>query len=410
MGHATMKLGRFTVRFRYPKTPQVLLLEASKSPHMWSVCDGLVVEPYDLANRQIFLRVKYLFYLFVFARRAPRMAALLCARLRSQDIGVLLSLENHDKFNKLDSRHPRRSRRVDTSRTLFDEVSELLPDLKIVSIQHGQELRRFALGKPKKNVTLLCWGNWTARNFPIFGRNEREFVPVGPLIDSLYRVLKPADLPKDAEICLVSTVKGKDWWGPEIGERRKGYEALVSHLATFAEERGLVVNVALTIDRDQYGPGDAESERNWFKERLGPSVVFTEPSVMSGDRSISLAGRHEPRYVKERYATYLLCDRAKVTIGMTSSVLWESFGRGNRLLAVNHTDNAVYDFPIAGLWSMRSPTYDEFAERLDLLLAMSEVEWKEISGEARRDLITFDEARPPREAINQYLKASIPGF
>lgn len=402
-----MRLGRFDVLLRYPKKPQALLLEASKSPHMWTVCDGVMVEPYNLADRRIILRPRYLFHLALFSRRTNRMAALLCARLKAQNVEVLLSLENHDKFNKLDPKNPRRNRRVDTSKTLFDEVSEQMPTLRILSVQHGQELRRFALDRPRKNVTLLCWGDWTARNFPKFGRNESEFVPVGPLIDGLYRGMKPTDLPKDLAICLVSTVKGKDWWGPVVGERRHGYEVLVQHLARFAEERHLPINVALTIDRDQYGPGDADAERQWFFDRLGRNVVFTEPSVLSGDPKIELGGRFQPRYVKERYATYVLCDRASVTLGMTSSVLWESFGRGNKVLAVNHTDNSAFDFPIPGFWSMRQPSYEEFSLRLAAMLSMSDVEWGHMAGDAQRDLITYDAKYPPNVAINNFLKACL---
>jgi len=402
-----MRVGRFGLRVRYPKRPEVLLLEASKSPHLWSVCKGLVVEPYDLANRQIFLRPKFLLHLIWFSCRTTRMAALLCARLKSQRIPVLLSLENHDKFNKLDLAHPWRSRRVDTSRTLFDEVSSQLPALPILSIQHGQELRRFSDNRPKKNVTLLCWGDWTSRNFPKFGRNERAFLPVGPLIDGLYRELRPATLSKDVPICFVSTVKGREWWGLEVGERRRGFETLAGYLARYARERKLIVNIALTIDRDQYGIGDADAERKWFADRFGNACEFTEPSVMSGDPRIELDGGRQPRYVKERYATYVLCDRAVITLGMTSSVLWESFGRGNKVLAVNHTENSTFDFPIPGMWSMRNPTFEEFSERLDALISMSDVEWHRHSSDARRDLITYDPNSPPHILINRTIKSFV---
>lgn len=402
-----MKVGRFNLRISYPPKPQALLLESNKSPHMWNVCAGVRVEGYELRDRVLILRPRFVFGLLKYSRKTTHMAAMLCARIWSQKIPVLLSLDNHDKFNKVDPNHPRRYRRVNRDRTLFDEVSSQIPKLKILSVQHGQELRRLPVGRPKKNVTLLCWGEWSARNFPRFGRNESHFVTVGALTDGLYRSVRPQNIAKNVRICLVSTVKGKDWWGDTKWERRDGYETLVNHLAQFAESNGHTVHVALTVDRDQYGPTDAESERRWFLERLGPTIQFTEPSLMSGDAAVSFAGRHEPQHLKERYASYYLSDRSEITIGMSSSVLWESFGRGNKMLAVNQTDNEVYDFPIDGFWSLRRPSYLEFAERMNLILNMPQDVWFVKTQVAQRELVDYREESPPAVVINQMLREAV---
>lgn len=402
-----MRFLRFDFRLKYPMRPDAFLLEARKSPHVWSVCEGLNVSAYDLNERVIILRPRYLFALIWFALRTTRMAALLCARVWSQQIHVIFGLENHDKFNYLEQGRRLRNWRTDTSRTLFDDVSRMIPGLQIFSIQHGQELRRFPKERPKKNVTLLCWGPWTAENFSGFGRNESRFLAVGPLIDGLYRGIRPELIEKTVPICLVSTVKGKDWWGEVIGERRNGYEILVGYLARFAAAHSTAVHVALTIDRDQYGVGDADAERKWFLDRLGPETQFTEPSLMSGDPNVELAGRREPRYVKERYATYFLCDRSQITLGMCSSVLWESFGRGNKILAVNPTTNSIYDFPIAGPWSMGQVTYEEFEHRLLALISMSDDEWLTISASARSELIAYNSEEPPHRKIRNLLIEAI---
>ena len=399
-----MRIGRFAVRFRYPPKPDLLLVEVQRSPQLWSVCDDLDCEAYPLTERLIILRFRYVFYLLWFAVRTHRMAALLCARVRSQGIRVVVTMENHDKFNKLDPSHPERNNRRDPNRTLFDDVTKQVPELKVFLIQHGQELRRFSTTRSAKDVTLFCWGDWTARNFPMFGRNEKHFISVGALVDGLYRLIRPSVEVKDVSICLVSTVKGKSWWGSEIDERRKGYEQLAAYVHRFSTEESRVVNVALTIDRDQYGVGDAESERKWFLDRLGESIQFTEPSLLFGDQNFTDHGRQTPRYVKERYASYFLSDRAEMTLGMTSSVLWESFGRGNKVLAVNLTDNPIYDFPISGIWSMRQPSYEQFAARMRQLLAMPQHDWLELTREARFDLVAYREDAPPHVLINQHLR------
>lgn len=400
-----MKVGKYRFHFKYPPRPQVLLLyiSARKSDFMWRVCDGITVEAYDLTERRLFLRPKYLFWLIRYAARMSRMAAMLAARISSQHISVLLAAENHDvaTHGKISSNGQ------SISVTLFDEITSGIPHLRLISVQHGQELRRLNTNSQTKRWTLLCWGEWAAHNFRAFGRMEEKFVPVGPLIDGLYRQLRSESITKDNSICLISTVKGKQWWGQQPGERQLGYERLVQQLSRYAKENDLNVYVALTIDRDQFGPNDAESERNWFLERLGPNVLFTEPKVLSGDRNIRLDGRLEPRYIRERYATYFLSDRSEVTIGMASSALWESFGRGNKIYAVNHTSNPAYDFPVEGFWTKRHPSYEEFSESLSRLLRMSELEWKKISGSARDYLITYDSSDPPDRKINRFVRATI---
>ena len=389
-----MKVGRFTLKFRYPPRPDVILLEADKSPHLLSACENLSVEVYRSADRLVVVRPKYLVLLVYYWLRSTRMAALLCARLESQKIRVLIGMENYDK----------RYRKGDTSRTILEDVTEQIPQLRAFLVQHGQELRRFPLNRVRKRVELFCWGNWVAQNYPRFGRNDLSYISSGALIDGLYRSVRPSIVPRDVGICYVSTVKDSSWWGSETGERRLGFEKLTEYLKTLAESMQVDVHVALTIDRDQNKEEDESSlERNWFLERLGREIQFNEPSFLFGNQDVSHQGRTTPQYVKERYSTYFLSDRSELTLGMASSVLWESFGRGNKILAVNLTDNELYDFPISGLWSMRQPTYEDFALRVQQLMQMPQEQWLNLTKEARFDLVAYREYEPPHKLINKYL-------
>lgn len=393
-----MKIGRFNIGFRYPPKPDLLLLEADKSPHLLSVCEGLSFEIYRSVDRMLIVRPRYVFLLLHYMRRTTRMAALLCARLECQKIRVLIGMENYDKFY----------RKGDRSRTLLDDVTVQIPQLRAFLVQHGQELRRLPTGRAKKNVELFCWGSWVARNYPRLGRNEQLFTPTGALIDGLYRSIRPAVIARDLKVCYVSTVKDSSWWGDEVGERRFGYETLTRYLSDFQRTALVDIHVALTIDRDQNPDVDETAlERKWFLERLGKSIQFSEPSLLFGDQNINDHGRKTPRYVKERYATYFLSDRAELTLGMTSSVLWESFGRGNKVLAVNLTDNEVYDFPIPGIWSMRQPSYKAFTERMQQLLAMPQDDWLNLTQAARFDLVAYQEDEPPHVQINKRLHSAL---
>lgn len=393
-----MKVGRFTLTFRYPKKVEVLLLEADKSPHLTRCCDGLTTDVHISANRLVVLRPRFLWFAWKFFRQTTRIASLLAARLQSQRIPMLLSMENYNKFNK----------NGDSSKTLLDDVSSVVPNVKLYLVQHGQELRRLPYRSPMKNSTLFCWGDWTRANFPSFGRNEETFLTVGPLIDGLYRTIRPVPIEVQNDICLVSTVKDESWWGAHKTERSAAFETLVEFVARYSSIHRVGVTVALTIDRDQ-NPEEDESaiEKMWFEKRLGSMVKFSEPSLLFGKSDKGHQGRVTPTYVKERYSTYYLCDSSRVTIGAASSVLWESFGRGNRLLSVNCSRNSNFDFPIPGVWSLANPTYSEFEERLHLILRYTDEEWIVESRDSMCNLVYFDPENPPHQMINGVLRQNL---
>jgi hypothetical protein len=351
----------------------------------------------DTQDRRVTLRPKFIYWLLRYWQKGSRLAAWIAATSQVTGARVILGMDNFD-LNQHSKSGP----------TLYEELGSILPNVEILSIQHGQELRRFTPSDRKKRVKLLCWGDWVSENFPKFGRTEGEFVSVGALVDGLYRKERPAAIEKDVKICLISTIKDRTWWGSEIGERRSGYESLVEYLRLFAQARGISPHVALTIRRDQNTELDEVTiERNWFLERLGGEINFTEPKLIFGSPHPQIGELRQPKHIFERYSTYYLCDRSEVTLGMTSSVLWESFGRGNKVLAVNLTDNPIYDFPIPGVWSMRQPTYAKFENRLQELLRMPDEQWEQESREARNHLMTYNPDCPPHVEINQEIKRAL---
>lgn len=382
------------MRYRFvlgsPGRFDVLCLQGHLSEFVRKGLQGLEVCELNLEARVVYIHPRFLMSLSKYFRRVSRLAAAVLATAECCRARVVVSMENFD----LNQHNP-------GGETLLGELARARPDLKIFSIQHGQELRRFPSGRPTKNVTLLCWGDWVAENFPRMGRNEASYVSVGALVDGLYREMKPLKIEKDVDLCFISTIKGPEWWGASIAERRAGFERLTEYLREFAQRSKLTPHIALTIDRDQNEGDEVGHERRWFLERLGKNIRFTEPSLIFGGAGVREEAARTPSYVKERYGTYYLCDRSRVTLGMTSSVLWESFGRGNKILAVNLTDNEIYDFPKAGIWTMRQPTYEEFEVRLKMLLELTQAEWDQQSMTARRDLMHYDPQCPPHLAINR---------
>lgn len=389
-----MRFGRFSISFGYPHKTNIAILNAEQIPFLMRELQHFGLVNYLATSRLIILRPRFLYWLFVYVLKAPRIAANLAAYLKSSRIPILVTMDF------LDVQLPTTQLRS----SLLEEVSKLVTTTEFISVQHGQELRRFELQNSRKRVTLLCFGVWVAENFPTYGRLESQYVPVGALINSLYLQARPNEIAKTYPIVVLSTVKDDDWWGSKVGKRRAGYELLVSFVQRFCAKYLIKPLVALTIDRDSNKEIDESIlEREWFLQRLGESVEFTEPTSLFGTRGTVDEANSEPKSVRERFATYYACDQSLLTVGMSSTALWESFARGNRILAVNLTDNPIYDFPIQGPWSMRQPTFTDFEARVQYIMQMTDDEWRDISDSAREFLVRADSTETVTDRIRNHI-------
>jgi hypothetical protein len=164
--------------------------------------------------------------------------------------------------------------------------------------------------------------------------------------------------------------------------------------------------IALTVDRFTIdGENQAQLEREYFLNHFGdrchfPEVEETFGGVFKIEHTLTSPNSH-----KERFSSYALTDASRVTIGATGSVLWEAFGRGNRILAVNLTDDPAYDFPIPGPWSMRQPSVDQFAERLQWITDLTDDQYFTLSNDAARYLMHYEVEDPPEIRLRRLVSA-----
>lgn len=367
---------RYKIEFRRIKRTDIVVINLHLSPFVEECVKGLNFSTIDLEKPRIFLNIRFLWKIAQTVRQSSKLAAWVAAFAYASHASVLLTMDNFDNNNH----QPGQA-------SLLDEVSKVLKSCRIFSVQHGQELRRLPANRESKNVTLLCWGDWVRENFPKFGRTEHRFISVGALVNDLYLRIRP-EVSIKHQVLFVSTVKDESWWGQSIGERRQGYELLTSYLRQFCEKFEVLPLIALTIDRD-HSPElqEDELEKAWFRSRFLENVEFSHPGSLFGRRDDSEDTDRAPKYRKERYATYFASDSSRITIGMSSTVLWESFARGNRILSVNLTGNEAFDFPIHGVWSLRNPTYEEFEKRIQDIIHMEDAEWDRVSLSARKFLV-----------------------
>lgn len=375
-----MLIKKFHLTFRYGRRSQVLLVEASLFPALDDTLSVFAFHKISAALRTIIIRPKFLFFLVLYLLRAPRVAASLAAYIRSHGIPVVIAMDFVDV--QLSTRGRETS--------LFAATSSLLRRTDFFLVQHGWQLVRRDPAPRSSRVTLLTFGTWTADHFPSFGRSESAFVPIGSLVLSRYLDKRCLPVPKRYSVCLVSSVRSEEFLEVE-GDRAEAYDALVALLGRFLLEFKIEVIVALTnrpdVDKEYDHRG---SEVNWFRRRLGDLVSFTNPLEQLRGEDVSGGVSNQVVPVWDRFATFEASDQSVVTIGGASTVLWESFARGNRILAVNCSHANVFDFPVDGIWSLKIPSYQDFRERLLSLLHMSDEHWSSLSDCYRDRIITLD--------------------
>ncbi len=377
---------------------ELVVWRGSESHHLRDVVMPLSPVVYDPADREIFLTPRFLcsFLGFWMKTQSPQQAATI-AFLRLAKTRVICMMENFD-IGPLNRDGLRWSR----------VFRHHLPNVQLLKIQHGLELRR--LPHPTSHYgTLAVWGQYSADWYPSFGRDESSFVVVGSLKDSRYRTLRrETPLAGLDAICIVSTVKSDEWWGPARTVRRLGYDALMEYVAKFATDEGQAIAVALTIDRDDNcDSGESDLERNYFTSRLGQDVFFPDVSKRLGGLAEERNDDEGQGSNADRFSTYALTDSCKLTIGAASSVLWEAFGRGNRILAVNLTDDDSLDFGLPGPWFLKQPSFEQFSARCRELMAMTDEEYRDLSEKARQYLMYFNPEDLPEARILQLVRSML---
>ena len=384
------------VRWGRVRRAHLVLFRGQKNPHLKRALESLGGESLDPKQREFYVDPRFVFHFlrFLALTRSPQQAVTL-AYLRIAKTRVICMMENYDK-------------RLGTTPKLrwSDVLYRYLPGICVVKVQHGQDLQRRPMPANRKGV-LAVWGQFSAEWFPKFGRVEQTYVITGALSDSRYRALvRNVRLRKHPGLCVVSTVKDEEWWGPPRTERRLGYEALMDFIARYRCGSQIPVAIALTVDRFVSGGVDqSELERQYFTDRFGTDIFFPDPSLRFGGLAVDEAEDELENNSKERYSSYALTDASTLSVGATGSTLWEAFGRGNRVLAVNLTDNPAFDFPVPGPWSMRQPSFEDFAARCSELISMPIEQYQALSAEARSYLMYYDSCDLPEERLRRYVEA-----
>lgn len=275
-------------------------------------------------------------------------------------------------------------------------------EIPIVVIQHGMRhmARRFARVRKCPNLSFLCWGDLQkvesqSNRVPRWPNSLYKVRPgqisvVGSLRDDLAlaqsQISKSISVSQNFDICLVSQFKGHrpvelHYWQ----QRQKAIQLVAQWVGRFTRENSCRLVVAGFGDTQ----GQIIEEERWLRENLNCEFTFFSPRTETSSL----------------YAT----ESSKVTVGVHSSVLWEAFGRHNKVLAVNPTTVQAFNFPVGGLCSLQTKRFDVFEQRMTELLAMTIKTYEARNSQRAEYLVLFRESESVRARVISSITALLDG-
>jgi hypothetical protein len=371
---AAIVIRRYRLVFRKRKKFDVLLLRSGFVTPLEPHCEPYSVVDIEQGTREIVVHWKFLWDLLRLLPRHGRNGAVLGAYARFFRVASVVSYDNIQGG--------------------WDWASSL--ERPMISVQHG--MRQLANDRSDSlvstNVIFLSWGKlqhdeYIERRTPLPPNSSNlraplQTKPVGSLRDSMYRAVNYQGSRQAGRLCLISQFKGLDGHGLTLPtQRQQNIDLLIEHLGRYLEKRDLELIVALYSDR----PESRRQEIDWYQEKFGDRCTFNDPSV--------------------DFATYKTTDDCEMSFGIHTSVLWEVFGRGQKMLACNYTGDHVFEFPIQGPWYLKGGTYDDFEQRVDWLRSLTIDEFQRLVGDKATYLISYSRELPTHEAIREMIRQQV---
>lgn len=362
----SIRVGKYKLIFGRTSTCDVLLISSGYITDLAPHCAPANLKVVEIGVREIIFRPTFLWHLGRFLISHSRQAAVLGAYVRQFRAKTVICFDNIPN--------------------VFDWAG-VLP-MPLIVVQHGMRQMEDDLVFPDttSNVVLLSWGELEVDDFR-YGRTSKypnsshnrkpcEIVPIGSLRDSLYRSRNFQIARKVGQLCLISQFKGFEGCGLVLPkERKQNLDLLGRYVNEYALNHKLDVLIALYSDTS-----DAlQIEKEWYRGIFGGNCMFNDPS--------------------QEFATYRATDESIVSVGVHTSVLWEVFGRGKRMLACNFTGHSVFKFPVPGPWYLHMASYEEFEARLTYLITLTDAEYSNLAGDKPKYLISYSEELPTHEAI-----------
>ena len=291
---------------------------------------------------------------------------------------------------------------VDNSQLFWRLDKEYVNKIKFLTIQNGN--RRFIkhnnypnylshfwypdkIVKYKYHSNFLCFSNYEVDLYTRHGVKVDHYYPIGALSSSIHTE-HYVKRKKIYDVCLIANSKNN----------RPSNLKIMKYLLDYVDEYSISACVALK--RSVYSEGYKEY-MEIFDRYFGNSSVVVIPNKEHGITSSMMSNRYSVK--RPISGSQYLSDVSEVSLGFASTVLRESFSRGNKIYPIDFEINETsppYDLLNVNL----KPSYKEFVEQLNYLLNVSQELYIDSNRKLMRYLNVFDVDSPPSKKLRFLIK------
>jgi hypothetical protein len=252
---------------------------------------------------------------------------------------------------------------------------------------YPSHLANFFYDSSKKNIVyhsnFACISEVEIDLFSAGGIHVENYHPIGSLaIDK--HIINYTKRDKVFDICLVANSRND----------RPVNLKIMEYLAKYVEDNNMSACVALK--KGFFSVGFKEYFKI-FDQYFGNSTVILIPHKESGMTSEIINKRNGS--LKYTQGSQYLSDISRVTVGFTSTLLRQTFSRGNKIYPINFEISDL-DLPFSLLnTNLRPRNYEEFSNQMSKLINMDDIAYQKENKKLMGYFDIFDVKNPPSEKL-----------
>ena len=234
------------------------------------------------------------------------------------------------------------------------------------------------------NAHYFCHGYSDIDLFKKNGCNVNNFYPIGSFVGGIYWNDITQNIKPKYDICLVSS-----WVSNNTSNLDKNAlnlwkidkaanHILEENLRKLLNEKKYKIVIALKHD-------NSEEEFNHFYNIFGTSVSYQKSE-------------------RDRFSTYKAIDKSHLAISTYSTCVAEAIGVGRKGLFVNCSGNSDIGIQAAGICYHEGSDYARFSYKIDSMLNMSDIDFKNIAFKDLKNLMNYDLLNMPHKKIQKFLQ------
>lgn len=283
---------------------------------------------------------------------------------------------------------------IDSS-VLFHSLAVKCPNTKFISIQNGIRLAEWAIDLEKELRRIN--GEAVVKSGYFLGQQTVDL-----LTKHNVKVIEPHILGsfklgvyqkgyersiKEYDICLISQWRYQffknyeDRQGQEeMTEKREAVVRLNSYLKQYIDETGATICIATRYQN--------QDEIDFYNESFdGRATLFVQDG--------------------SPYISYGALESADVCVGLYSTLLYEAMALGQKTLIACLLAEAKLDPPQHGLWSLKTPSYEQYRDRLSEIREMSNQEYDKTVHKFSEYMLKHDSSNPTHSVVGNIVRSHL---